>query len=329
MSAVLRVRDLRVEFDAPGRRVKAVRGVGFDVRAGESLALVGESGCGKSTVLRAIAGLLPRQARATGSVTFRGAELIGADRAELQRIRGSGIAMIFQDPMVALNPVMRVGDQVAEGPAVRGGLSRRDAAARAVELLRSVGVADAARRAKAYPHELSGGLRQRVMIAIALSQVPELLLCDEPTTALDVTIQDQILRLLAEIRSRLGLALVYVTHDLAVVAQTCEQVAVMYAGEIVEQGPVAGVYDRPRHPYTRGLFRSVPDFEAGRTRPAGPIPGHPPDLADPPAGCTFHPRCGLADADCRAGRFPLRAIGQGRASACIHVDRMDREPVPA
>jgi oligopeptide/dipeptide ABC transporter ATP-binding protein len=177
--------------------------------------------------------------------------------------------------------------------------------------MRGVGIADAERRARAYPHELSGGLRQRVMIAIALSQEPEVILCDEPTTALDVTIQDQILRLIGGIRERMGLALVYVTHDLAVVAQTCERVAVMYAGEIIEHGRVADVYARPRHP-----------FEAARTRAARPIPGSPPDLAEPPDGCAFHPRCVLADEACRQGRFPLRDLGSDRASACIHVDRM-------
>jgi oligopeptide/dipeptide ABC transporter ATP-binding protein len=327
MSALLRVEDLVVDIDAPGRRVHAVRGVGFEVAAGESLAIVGESGCGKSTVLRAVAGLLPRRARARGSVRFRETELLGAAGDDQRRVRGSGIAMIFQDPMTALNPVMRVGDQIAEGPAARGIVDRGQAWDRAVGLMRSVGIADAERRARAYPHELSGGLRQRVMIAIALAQEPEVILCDEPTTALDVTIQDQILRLLTGIRERMGLALVYVTHDLAVVAQTCERLAVMYAGEIVETGPVAEVYARPRHPYTRGLLESVPDFEAGRARATRAIPGTPPDLADPPPGCAFHPRCPLADPVCVDGRFPLRELTSGRGSACIHVDRMGDDPV--
>ena len=327
MSAVLTVSDLRVRIDAPGRTVHAVRGIDFEVDRGAALALVGESGCGKSTALRAIAGLLPRRAQASGSVMYGDTDVLSADKKTAQRIRGSGIAMIFQDPMTALNPVMRVGDQIAEGPRVRGDLDDRAARQKSLALMRGVGIPDVERRAKAYPHELSGGLRQRVMIAIALSQDPDVILCDEPTTALDVTVQDQILQLLARIRAETGVALVYVTHDLAVVAQTCERVAVMYAGQIVETGPVVDIYARPKHPYTRGLLASVPDFEVGRARAPRPIAGAPPDLAAPPPGCGFHPRCTLADEACRVGDFPLSPVGQDRMSACVHVDRLPDEPL--
>jgi peptide/nickel transport system ATP-binding protein/oligopeptide transport system ATP-binding protein len=322
---ILEVRDLRVRIAAPGRTVDAVRGIDFDLAPGDALAIVGESGCGKSTALRAVTGLLPRRARASGSVLFDGVELIDAPESARRRIRGRGIAMIFQDPMTALDPVIRVGDQVAEGPRQLLGLSARAARVQAIELLRTVGIPDPERRAQAYPHELSGGLRQRVMIATALALEPQVLLCDEPTTALDVTIQDQILALLARIRAERGVALVYVTHDLAVVAQTCDRLAVMYAGEFVETGSVLEVFARPRHPYTRGLLASVPDFEAGRERLPQAIPGSPPDLAAPPPGCAFHPRCPWADQECVSGSFPLRELAPGRATACIHADRLPVE----
>jgi oligopeptide/dipeptide ABC transporter ATP-binding protein len=222
--------------------------------------------------------------------------------------------------MSALNPVMRVGRQIAEGPAVQLGYSRARAAERALELMRRVGIPDPERRFRAFPHEFSGGMRQRVMIAIALSCDPELILCDEPTTALDVTIQDQILRLLANLCAESGVSLVFVTHDLPVVAQICDQLAVMYGGRLVERGTVRDVLESPRHPYTLGLVRSAPDFENVQESLI-PIPGSPPSLISPPAGCRFHPRCGFAEDDCRTTDPPLRLLPGGRATACLHHER--------
>jgi oligopeptide/dipeptide ABC transporter ATP-binding protein len=311
--AILSVRDLRVEIPTPHGVVKAVDGIDLDVPRGEALGLVGESGCGKSMTLRAIMGLLPgRAAIAGGDVIFDGHPL---SPQSLGRLRGDSIGMVFQEPMTALNPVMRVGDQIAEGPRVRLGQSADEARKRAMELLKLVGIPDPERRYEAYPHELSGGLRQRIVIAIALACAPQLLLCDEPTTALDVTIQDQILHLLARLRAEMGLSMVLVTHDLAVVAQTCERVAVMYAARIVETGTVAEVFGAPRHPYTRALLRSVPDFDERRAHLES-IVGMPPDLIRPPSGCRFHPRCEIAHADCSEIDPPLIPLGDGRATAC-------------
>ena len=330
--SLLDVRDLRVEFPLARGVLRAVDGASFSVREGEALGLVGESGSGKTVALRAVVGLLPRSARLTGGeVLFEGSDLVAAGAERLRQLRGRAISMVFQEPMTALNPVMRVGDQIGEGPLVRLGYGRRKARTRAHELMRLVGIPDPTRRARAFPHELSGGLRQRVMIAIALSEDPRLILCDEPTTALDVTIQDQILKLLQSLRVELGVSLVFVSHDLAVIAQTCQRVAVMYAGQIVETGLVDEVFREPRHPYTLSLLRSVPDFDDVRETLAT-IPGAPPDLASPPPGCRFHPRCAFARADCTSGEFPLRTLGGGgRATACIHhedcAEDVRREPV--
>jgi oligopeptide/dipeptide ABC transporter ATP-binding protein len=316
---ILSVRGLRVEIPTPRGVVKAVDGVDLDIPRGGAFGLVGESGCGKSMTLRAILGLLPGRAHiAGGEVVFDGHAL---SPKSLGRLRGASIGMVFQEPMTALNPVMRVGEQIAEGPRVRLGQSAEKAKARALELLRLVGVPDPERRYRAFPHELSGGLRQRVVIAIALSCEPKLLLCDEPTTALDVTIQDQILHLLARLRAETGVSTVLVTHDLAVVAQTCERVAVMYAARIVETGAVTEVFGAPRHPYTRALLRSVPDFDERRSQLES-IAGMPPDLVAPPSGCRFHPRCEIAHPDCATVDPPLIPLGPERATACRYHEEL-------
>ena len=329
--SLLRVRDLVVEFPLANGTLRAVDGASFDVRPGEALGLVGESGSGKTMALRAIVGLLPRAAHiAGGSIEFEGQEILGRGEGRLRGLRGRSISMIFQEPMTALNPVMTVGEQIAEEPLVRLGLGRRGARERALELMRRVGIPDPTRRYHAYPHELSGGMRQRVMIAIALSGDPKLILCDEPTTALDVTIQDQILKLLRSLQRDSGLSLVFVSHDLAVIAQTCERLAVMYAGQIVESGTVDAVFREPRHPYTLGLLRAVPDFDVVRETLSS-IPGSPPDLASPPQGCRFHPRCEFVQPDCRRTDVPLLDVAPGRAARCLYHERAAeaarREPV--
>ncbi len=259
---LLQVTDLQVQIASRRGIVRAVDGVSLEVPAGEAVGLVGESGSGKSMTLRAILGVLPPEAKITGGqVLLDGTDLAQLSESQLNSIRGPKIAMIFQEPMSALNPVMRVGQQIAEGPQVHLGMNRAQSAERAVELMRRVGIPDPERRYRSFPHEFSGGMRQRVMIAIALSCEPSLILCDEPTTALDVTIQDQILRLLTKLCSETGASLVFVTHDLPVVAQVCHQLAVMYAGQIIERGTVEQVLMRPFHPYTLGLVRSAPDGE--------------------------------------------------------------------
>jgi oligopeptide/dipeptide ABC transporter ATP-binding protein len=319
---VLEVRDLHVRIASRQGTVRAVDGVSFDVSVGEALGLVGESGSGKSMTLRAVLGVLPPEARVTsGEILLDGVNLVARTQNELNRIRGTKMSMIFQEPMSALNPVMRVGWQIAEGPQVNLGFSRAKAAERALELMRRVGISDPERRFRAYPHEFSGGMRQRVMIAIALSCDPEVILCDEPTTALDVTIQDQILRLLARLCRESGVSLVFVTHDLPVVAQICQRVSVMYGGQLVESGAVSDVLLDPRHPYTLGLVRSAPDFDYVRESLI-PIPGAPPSLITPPPGCRFHPRCEFAEEDCRVSETPLRLLPGGRATACLHYERV-------
>jgi oligopeptide/dipeptide ABC transporter ATP-binding protein len=330
---VLEIRDLHVEIPLTRGTVHAVDGSSFTVAAGEAMGLVGESGSGKSMTLRAILGLLPHPAEITGGeILYDGVDLVTLPAKKLQDLRGKGISMIFQEPMTALNPVMRVGDQIAEGPYAHLGMSKSAAQERALDLMRQVGIPDPARRARAYPHELSGGMRQRVMIAIALSCDPKLILCDEPTTALDVTIQDQILKLLSSLREEHGLSIVFVTHDLAVVAQTCQRLAVMYAGQVVETGTIEETFRTPRHPYTLGLLRSVPDLEDVRDVLRS-IPGTPPDLVHPPDGCRFAPRCPFSQTDCTTGDKPLRPLSDSRATACIHDDAparsVEEEPVIA
>jgi oligopeptide/dipeptide ABC transporter ATP-binding protein len=318
---LLQVRDLHVRIASRVGIVRAVDGVSLELARGEALGLVGESGSGKSMTLRSILRVLPPEAQITaGQILLDGTDLVPLGNSQLNRIRGPKMSMIFQEPMSALNPVMRVGAQIAEGPQVHLGFSRARAAERALDLMRRVGIPDPERRYRAFPHEFSGGMRQRVMIAIALSCDPQVILCDEPTTALDVTIQDQILRLLARLCRESEVSLIFVTHDLPVVAQICQRVAIMYGGQLVETGEVREVLLDPRHPYTLGLVRSAPDFEYVRESLV-PIPGSPPSLVSPPPGCRFHPRCEFVQDDCRVSETPLRPLPGGRSTACLHYER--------
>ena len=286
---ILSVRDLRVEIPTPHGVVKAVDGISLDVPRGSALGLVGESGCGKTMTLRAILGLLPGRAHiAGGEVVFDGTAV---SPRSLGRLRGGSIGMVFQEPMTALNPVMRVGEQIAEGPRVRLGQSASQSRERALELLRLVGIPDPERRYRAFPHELSGGLRQRIVIAIALASSPQLLLCDEPTTALDVTIQAQILDLLKNLAREFRTAFILITHDLGVVAGMTQRIHVMYGGQIVEKADTSELFANPKMPYTWGLLRSIPRLDESRKAKLLPIEGLPPDLIAPPPGCRFEPRC--------------------------------------
>ncbi len=321
MAPALEVTELAVEFGDGAGRFLAVDDVSLSVADGGALGLVGESGCGKSITLRAVMGLLPSGARVVSGRVLAGGTELPLAGSGVRAARRRRVAMVFQDPSSGLNPVMRVGAQVAEAPRSVLGLSRRRARARALELLAMCGVPDPERRARAYPHQLSGGTRQRVMIAIALSSDPRILLCDEPTTALDVTIQAQILRLLHDLRERMGLAIVFVTHSLAVVGELCDSLAVMYAGRIVEIGATRQVLDRPCHPYTLGLLRSAVDLDSPVAEPVS-IPGLLHDPLHRPSGCPFHPRCWLAGPECSVTDVQLEAIGAGRRSACLHHERL-------
>jgi peptide/nickel transport system ATP-binding protein len=305
---LLAVRDLRVAFATRAGPVEAVAGIDVDLEAGRVLGVVGESGSGKSVSMLGVLGLLPKSATVTGSALFRGQELLGMAPQALQAIRGARIGMIFQDPLTALNPVLRVGEQIVEAIRIHRDVSRKAAMARAVDLLDLVSIPQPRERVQQYPHEFSGGMRQRVMIAMAMANEPELLIADEPTTALDVTVQAQILEVLQSLRANLGIGLILITHDLGLVAGMADAVAVMYAGRIVERGSVDAVFDDPRHPYTRGLLAALPTLDAGDAPLVG-IEGRPPSLRDRPPGCAFHPRCALAEARCRVERPTLRFVG--------------------
>ncbi|MCX7381247.1 MAG: ABC transporter ATP-binding protein [Alphaproteobacteria bacterium] len=317
---ILDVRDLRTHFFTQDGVTRAVDGLSFSIGAGETLGIVGESGCGKSVTALSILRLLPAGLGRTvgGSVTFGGRDLLGLDEAEMRRIRGDRIAMVFQEPMTSLNPVLTVGEQIAEAVMIHQGKSKTEAFARAAEMLTLVRIPDAARRVKDYPHQFSGGMRQRVMIAMALSCHPQLLIADEPTTALDVTIQAQILKLMIELKGRIGAAILLITHDLGVVAETCQRVIVMYAGRKVEEAEVNDLFDRPLHPYTRGLMASIPRHRRGvaPARRLQEIPGMVPNLREPIAGCAFAPRCPLATARCAAEAPPLREGSGGHLVSC-------------
>jgi len=320
---LLRVEDLRIHFHTRDGVVRAVDGVSFDVARGETLAIVGESGCGKSVTSMSILRLLPMPpARiASGRIVFEGTDILGLTEPQMRAIRGNAIAMIFQEPMTSLNPVLTIGRQISEALMLHRGMSRDDALARSVEMLRKVHIPEAERRLKQYPHELSGGMRQRVMIAMALACGPRLLIADEPTTALDVTIQAQILELMRELREETGASIILITHDLGVVAELAHRVVVMYAGRKVEEAPVEELFARPRHPYTCGLLASMPHLgdsvdETGKRLVE--IPGMVPSLKEPLPGCLFAPRCERASERCRADVPALESHGEAHLVACWH-----------
>jgi oligopeptide transport system ATP-binding protein len=327
--ALLEVTDLAVEFRTPDGAVRAVDGLSYRVEAGRTLAIVGESGSGKSVSSLAVMGLLPDTARVTrGTVHLAGTDLLAMSRKEHRARCGDQVAMVFQDALAALNPVHTVGYQLTEALRARRGLSRGDARRRAIELLDMVKVPNAKARIKEYPHQFSGGMRQRVMIASALAMDPDVLIADEPTTALDVTVQAQVLRLLAEIQAERQMGLVLITHDLGVVAGVADDVTVMYAGRAVEQAPVVPLYGAPAHPYTRALLRSIPSASGTGRLPV--IPGRPPSPAAMPAGCPFHPRCDAVRDVCRTEVPPPATPAEGRTSAChFAADTMTgRGPAP-
>ena len=326
MAKLLEVQDLRIQFRTPSGILHAVDGISYDVEKGETVALVGESGCGKSVSALAILRLLavPPGRVVSGAVRFLGQDLLTLRNEDMRAVRGRQIAMVFQEPMTSLNPVLSIGLQLTETMTQHLGISRAESARRAADYLRMVGIPEPEHRLKQYPHHLSGGMRQRVMIAMALCCEPALIIADEPTTALDVTIQAQILELMKSLSRRLGVALILITHNLGVVARYADQANVMYAGKIVEQGKARDVYRQPRHPYTLGLLRSVPRLDRSRQRQLEAIPGQPPDLTRLPNGCAFVPRCGFNVARCALETPRLVQVANGHGSACWEQDRLDK-----
>jgi oligopeptide/dipeptide ABC transporter ATP-binding protein len=320
---VLVVRGLTTEFRGRHTRLRANDEIDLVIPRGSTLGIVGESGSGKSVLCRSILRLLPPSAdpQVSGAVEYEGRDLLRLGESEMRRLRGTELRMVFQNPMTSLNPVWPIGDQITEGLRVYGGLSAADARARGIELLGRVGIPSPEQRFNEYPFQWSGGMLQRAVIAMAMAGTPKLLFADEPTTALDVTIQDQILALLLELQERTGMTLVLVSHDLAVVAETCDRIAVMYAGRIVETAPTRAIFRAPRHPYTLGLLGSIPQVAAGASR-LTPIPGQPPDLAQLGPGCPFAPRCGFASPDCLTTPVRLAPVEPDHQSACLHPDRI-------
>ncbi|MFD8391573.1 ABC transporter ATP-binding protein [Streptomyces sp. NPDC059680] len=315
--ALLEVRDLKVEFRTRDGVAHAVNGVSYEVDAGETLAVLGESGSGKSVTAQAVMGILdtPPGKVTGGRILFQGRDLLTLKEEERRRIRGAGMAMIFQDALSALNPVISVGDQLGEMFVVHRGMSKKDARGKAVELMERVRIPAAAQRVRDYPHQFSGGMRQRIMIAMALALEPALIIADEPTTALDVTVQAQVMDLLAELQREYHMGLILITHDLGVVADVADRIAVMYAGKIVESAPVRDIYKAPAHPYTRGLLDSIPRLDQ-KGHQLYAIKGLPPNLMHIPPGCSFHPRCPMARDVCRTDEPPLYEVSGTRGSAC-------------
>jgi len=319
--ALLEIKGLKTHFQTDDGWLHAVDGVDMTIDAGETLGIVGESGCGKSVTAKTVMKLIdmPPGKIVAGQVLWQGRDLVPLDSASMRRIRAKEIAIIFQEPMTSLNPVYTVGEQIAESVRLHEGLSRKDAMDRAVEMLRLVRIPTAESRVRDYPHQFSGGMRQRVMIAIALACNPKLLIADEPTTALDVTIQAQILDLMGELKDRLGMAVMLITHAMGVVAETAQRVVVMYAGKVIEEAPVGELFAHPRHPYTQGLIRSIPriDLAATHKMRLEAIAGTVPKLVAPPEGCRFAPRCRHAQPECTSATPPLRTVAPGHKVACI------------
>jgi oligopeptide transport system ATP-binding protein len=320
MTALLDCEHLEVRFRTEDGEVCAVNDLNLEVQPGECLGIVGESGSGKSQSVLAMLGLLAGNGTAKGSVRYRGRDILNLPRKELDQLRGDRLAMVFQDALSGLTPTMRIGEQLTESLARHRGLSRAAAKAKVLEILEIVKIPAPATRYNAYPFELSGGMRQRVMIAMAMLCQPELLICDEPTTALDVTVQAQILRLLDGLKRHTGTAIILITHDLGVVAGLCDKVLIMYAGRAVETGTAHDIFNNPRHPYTVGLLRSVPSLRGDTTADLPTIPGQPPNLEVLPPGCAFAPRCGQAIAACQASAPAMLSMGSGHAAACHRID---------
>lgn len=324
MKTILEVDRLEVSFRVRGGEVQAVRGVSFDVKEGEAIAIVGESGCGKSVTAQTIMRLIPNPPGVIkgGAIRFKGEDLLRKTEKEMEAVRGKDIGMIFQDPMTSLNPTITIGKQITEGLIKHQRLSRAAAKNRAIELLELVGIPNPASRFSQFPHEFSGGMRQRAMISIALACNPALLIADEPTTALDVTIQAQILSLMKDLQTRLGTSIILITHDLGVVADMCDRVVVMYAGQVVETGTKQDIFKNPQHPYTRGLLRSVPRLDQKKDEALVPIHGTPPDLIQPPVGCAFSARCSEAMEICALRQPETTVLGANRSASCWKLHPM-------
>ena len=321
--------DLHTGFPTLEGLLLATNGVSFTVERGATLALVGESGSGKSMTCRSIIGLVPKPGEVIdGRVVFNGRDLLGLSMAELRRVRGGEIGMVFQDPTASLNPVYKVGNQIVEVLKIQRGMGSRQATRRAIELLDRVGIASPETQFHSYPHEMSGGMRQRAMIASAIAAEPMLLIADEPTAALDVTVQAQIMALLSELQEDTGMAMILVSHDFGVIAQHCDHVAVMYAGYIVEQAPVQEIFDHPSHPYTQALLASIPHLDAVNRSEIVPVKGQPPELSRLPSGCPFSPRCGFVRDGCDSVPMSLQAVAADHVTACPYVTWREREAGP-
>lgn len=324
---LISVRDLQVQYTASGRVIHAVNGVSFDLKKGQTLGLVGETGAGKTTIAKSILRLLPDPPAKIvgGEIFFQGEDLLKLPMKSMGAIRGKKISMVFQDPMTALNPVLTVGDQIAEVYKLHEKLNNKKAAEKIAEMLDMVGIPS--ERECEYPHQFSGGMKQRIVIAMALSCSPDLLLADEPTTALDVTIQAQILDMIYKLKQEKNMSMIMITHALGVIAEVCDEVAVVYAGEIIEKGSKEEIFDFPSHPYTLGLFASLPSLNCEETR-LSPIPGMPPDPSDLPEGCHFHPRCKYATDECKMQKIPMTEIRPNHFCRCIHASDLEARQCP-